>query len=147
MSTDDTFYKNGIRFECTGCAKCCFTHGENTYVYFSDKDIENTSELLKTSRIDFLNTYCQSDEDGNIYLKTKGNKCLFLNDKNQCDIYSSRPMQCRTWPFWTENIKSLKAWHESVETFCPGVNNGKLYTAKNIKKSAEKRDKWYNIIL
>jgi Fe-S-cluster containining protein len=56
-------------------------------------------------------------------------------------------MQCRTWPFWTENIKSLKAWEESVENFCPGVNNGKLHTAKSIKKSAEKRDEWYNIIL
>ena len=28
-------------------------------------------------------------------------------------------MQCRTWPFWPENMSS-KAW-TSIAAFCPGV--------------------------
>jgi Fe-S-cluster containining protein len=53
--------------------------------------------------------------------------CVFLrrDEKTQralCGIYEVRPRQCRTWPFWPENLKSLKAWEKAAEG-CPGMDN------------------------
>ena len=28
-----------------------------------------------------------------------------------CSIYRARPAQCRTWPFWPENLLSKRDWH------------------------------------
>ncbi len=67
--------------------------------------------------------------------------CVFLKTneegKRGCSIYSVRPLQCRTWPFWPENIKSPQAW-ERVAQSCPGVNKGTagegtLYTVDQIR--------------
>jgi Fe-S-cluster containining protein len=143
MSTTTPFYKNGINFTCTGCGACCKTHGENAYVYLSDIDVENTARFLKMERIDFLNSYCASDEDGNIYLRMIEESCCFLDSRNQCRIYEVRPMQCRTWPFWSENIKSRTAWKTMVQSCCPGVKNGRLHSKQEIEKTAKKRDDWY----
>jgi len=37
-----------------------------------------------------------------------------------CTIYSVRPAQCRTWPFWTHNLKTPQAWHRAASR-CPGM--------------------------
>ena len=53
--------------------------------------------------------------------------CTFLkreNGKALCSIYPVRPVQCRTWPFWSSNLRSREAW-ESAANNCPGMNNGR----------------------
>jgi Fe-S-cluster containining protein len=55
--------------------------------------------------------------------------CIFLDTrggKRTCSIYEARPTQCRTWPFWTENLTSHGAWDDAGVT-CPGINNGTHY--------------------
>jgi hypothetical protein len=42
-----------------------------------------------------------------------------------------RPLQCRTWPFWTENLASEKVWNHSSKR-CPGMNQGKEYSLEQI---------------
>ena len=52
--------------------------------------------------------------------------------KRVCGIYEVRPLQCRTWPFWPENLENKQAWN--VETRkCPGMNTGKHYTPAKIE--------------
>jgi len=34
---------------------------------------------------------------------------VFLKDK-QCTVYPVRPAQCRTFPWWKENLSSKEAW-------------------------------------
>ncbi len=46
--------------------------------------------------------------------------CVFL-EQNRCAVYEARPTQCRTWPFWPENMNS-KAWKRDVIDFCPGAS-------------------------
>ena len=41
-----------------------------------------------------------------------------------CSIYLVRPLQCRTWPFWSSNLTSAEAWNRAAKT-CPGMNRGK----------------------
>ena len=48
-----------------------------------------------------------------------------------CTIYPVRPRQCRTFPFWPENLESPEAWEEATET-CHGVGSGKLYRLEDI---------------
>lgn len=67
--------------------------------------------------------------------KKPGNDCIFLHrtDKGiQCEIYPVRPVQCRTWPFWPEVIKSPDTWNQAA-THCQGMNKGRLYSVTEIE--------------
>jgi uncharacterized protein len=127
-------YKKGIKFECQGSGKCCVSRDSYGYVYLSHNDIIRFSKYLKLSIKKFKNLYCQVTE-GLIHLieKTELNgNCIFLKDK-KCSVYKGRPSQCRTWPFWNENMNS-KVWNEDISINCPGVGKGKVITAKKIEK-------------
>jgi len=50
-----------------------------------------------------------------------------------------RPTQCRTYPFWPENVKSADAWH-ALEPDCPGLNRGRLFTPAEIDALARETD-------
>ena len=52
--------------------------------------------------------------------------CIFWDDAKGCTVYSARPTQCRTFPFWRENLTSPKTWDEAAQ-LSPGVNHGRLY--------------------
>jgi Fe-S-cluster containining protein len=62
-----------------------------------------------------------------------GFDCVFLDrtkipGKAVCGLYQARPSQCRTWPFWAENIESEEAWNATKSrTPCPGMGRGRLY--------------------
>lgn len=73
--------------------------------------------------------------DGLFHLKRNKKSCPFLKD-SQCMVYKARPTQCRTWPFWTENMKP-KVWEKEIKTFCPGIGKGKLFSKEEIKKNIE----------
>ena len=127
-------YKNGIRFECQGSGKCCVSRESYGFVYLSDNDIIRFSKYLKLSIKKFKDKYCQITK-GFIHLVEKTElkgKCIFLKDK-KCSVYKGRPSQCRTWPFWNENMNS-KVWNEDISLNCPGVGKGKIVKANKIKE-------------
>lgn len=68
--------------------------------------------------------------------------CVFLcpagKDKRGCAIYPVRPLQCRTWPFWKENLRSPDHWLAASER-CPGINRGRLYTKDEILNILEQK--------
>ena len=48
-----------------------------------------------------------------------------------------RPTQCRTWPFWPENLRNNRAWHSAAKT-CPGTKdvlsgNGDFYPVEQVR--------------
>lgn len=61
--------------------------------------------------------------DGALSLKEypRTYECIFLRD-GKCQVYGARPKQCRTFPFWPENLESEKAWEETAKR-CEGVNH------------------------
>jgi Fe-S-cluster containining protein len=70
--------------------------------------------------------------------------CIFLrriDGAKKCMIYSVRPAQCRSWPFWPANLASGKAWNEATRK-CPGVNRGRLHTNQEIQKLKRLRKWW-----
>jgi Fe-S-cluster containining protein len=66
-----------------------------------------------------------------------GYDCVFLDrttdpDKALCSIHENRPQQCRTWPFWPENIKSPRAWQRTSRA-CEGINRGPVIPLHQIR--------------
>lgn len=50
-----------------------------------------------------------------------------------CSIYEVRPLQCRTWPFWPENVESRETWDHAAQR-CHGMNHGRRqFTAEQIE--------------
>ena len=134
MQDDIIDYKKGIRFECQSSGNCCVSRDSYGYVYLSDIDLKRFSKHFKISLKKFKEKYCQIT-DGFIHLDEKSKldgNCIFLKDK-KCSVYTSRPNQCRTWPFWNDNMKA-KVWNDDIALNCPGVGKGKLINKKEIDK-------------
>ncbi len=126
-------FTKGINFECQGSSNCCVSRGNYGYVYLSKKDLTNLAKYLNLSTDIFEKKYCEFSE-GYLHLRElniNGN-CQFLKNK-KCSIYSARPIQCRTWPFWKENMNTKK-WKEELIDFCPGIGKGRLISASTIQK-------------
>ena len=68
-----------------------------------------------------------------------GYDCIFLDrttlpGKAICSLYDARPAQCRTWPFWPENLLNEETWKRvKRETPCPGMNKGPLVPIEDIR--------------
>jgi Fe-S-cluster containining protein len=70
--------------------------------------------------------------------------CIFIHKidgAKRCMIYSVRPAQCRSWPFWPANLASGKAWNEATRK-CPGVNRGRLHTCEEVQR-LKRLKKWW----
>ena len=62
--------------------------------------------------------------------------CVFFDgNSRKCTVYSARPRQCRTWPFWKSNIRTPETWAETCEV-CPGSGSGALIPLEEIKRQA-----------
>ena len=127
-------YGNGIKFQCQGSANCCISRGSYGFVLLSKKDLLKLTNFFKISLLNFKKKYCHTT-DGFVHLKEtrKNGECIFLKNNNKCSVYKYRPIQCRTWPFWPENM-NVKMWNNDVVNFCPGIGKGKLVNKKKIEK-------------
>ena len=130
------WWEDGIRFECRGSGKCCTSRGQYGYVYLTLKDRRRLARGLRLPTAVFTRRYCALT-DGSWHLKRPHEDCAFLEGK-KCTVYGARPEQCRTWPFWPENM-GARTWSREIRTFCPGIGKGKLHSAAEIR-AALKRD-------
>ena len=107
-------YEKGIKFKCQGSSKCCVSRGTYGFVYLSEKDLKKISYFLKIKTEIFKKKFCQYTNKF-LHLKevNKNGNCIFLKEK-KCTIYNARPTQCRTWPFWAENMNSKK-WNQDIK--------------------------------
>jgi Fe-S-cluster containining protein len=56
--------------------------------------------------------------------------CVFWH--GGCTVYEARPLQCRTYPFWSEVLASEKAWRETARS-CPGIGQGAWHSLEEIE--------------
>lgn len=127
------FYDDGLNFTCQMCGYCCAN--EPGYVFLSENDISRLAQSLALDRSSFIKTYTRYVDYGRYYLislKEKDNyDCEFLT-KNGCALYSSRPTQCLTYPFWSHILSSLDSWNKE-QVYCKGINKGKKVSKKEIE--------------
>lgn len=114
-----SWYKEGLRFECTGCGQCCT--GAPGYVWLSAQEIDEISAHLQISKEEFMSRYTRNVFGRYSLIEDRANfDCVFLKDK-KCQIYPVRPKQCRTFPWWKENLESSASWKEVAER-CEGID-------------------------
>lgn len=134
---EDVWYKEGLRFQCTGCGGCCT--GAPGYVWLTEEDILAIAEFLDLPLQEFADRFLRS-VNGKISLReiSPSNDCVFLEDKKRCSIYAARPKQCRTFPFWPNNLKSKSDW-EKAALACEGISlNAPLISLEEIRKRSER---------
>ncbi len=133
------WYADGLDFTCTQCGNCCT--GGPGYVWISKDEIARLADHLKITPQETVERYCRKI-DGQFSLKEQRSAaglydCVFLKDvpvarrdgegnevlqtMRACSVYAVRPLQCRTWPFWPENLSSEGSWNRAAKR-CHGMN-------------------------
>jgi Fe-S-cluster containining protein len=121
------FFDHGIRFECRRCGDCCV--GEPGTIFVAPFEMERLAAHLEMSATQIVDTYLYPYKTGYSIKEDDDGRCLFFDDG--CTIYTVRPNQCRTFPFWFSNIRSERRWRR-IARHCPGVGQGRLYTRREI---------------
>lgn len=129
------WWHQGLRFACQGSGKCCVSYGSHHYVYVTLEDRRRLAATLNMPTRQFTRKYC-AKTDGLFHLVMGEDPCVFL-DGRRCSVYEGRPTQCRTWPFWPENMRAAK-WSR-VAAFCPGVGRGEVVPAETIREILEQQ--------
>jgi uncharacterized protein len=133
----------GFLFDCKQCGKCCSNETEG-FVFLYMSDIENASRTLGLSKKEFAKKYLvltdyeytiwnedlestgETQTMKTLVLKSENTAdCIFLtlkNGKKLCEIYESRPDQCKFFPFWSMLMTSEIDLLASKE-FCKGFFN------------------------
>ena len=128
---DASIYEKGLHFKCQRCGRCCQSRGEYAYVYVSLPERQRLALHLQLPTQVFTRRYCDKTDEL-FHLRATDKHCFFLTD-GRCSVYQARPKQCRTWPFWPENMNK-KVWFGEVSKDCPGIGAGPLSDAKQIEK-------------
>ena len=118
------WYAGGLRFECQPeCGRCCTRRDGRDFVYLEPEDVWRLALALGLSTAEFRRLHAVRDR-GWTALRMTADACPFL-DGWRCRVYASRPVQCRTFPFWREALRSPAAWR-ALGALCPGIGRGGL---------------------
>ena len=121
------FWSEGLNFSCTACGKCCQNKGD---VWLNTEEFALLADSLKLPVDDVMQIYVEEVQGGWVRLKSKkvmdtssshggegsliAEECIFLSDDDHktCTIYQQRPVQCRTYPYWSNLLTSRKQWEK-----------------------------------
>jgi len=125
------------------------------------EEIVRLATFLKITPEQVVERYCRK-VDGNWSLKEFRNAagnydCVFLKEekitarnrdgevvthtRRHCAVYDVRPLQCRTWPFWPENLWSKKTWDHAAKR-CHGMNAGHRHFSRERIESLRDAKDW-----
>ncbi len=154
--------------DCKKCKKnihCCIFKNNSGFTFIGIKDAERIKKTIKKDYSYFLDysplpkkiisaikkdesylegalRYSQIDKKKILRLKTKKQgRCIFLNDKGKCDIYSIRPNICRIYPFWVIRLNNgkLKVIEHDINSGCSVIKSlNKKHT--DLEKTLSKKE-------
>jgi Fe-S-cluster containining protein len=158
MHMPSNWFSGGVHFECTTCGKCCTVEPDlekYTGVSVNYREREAIAQLLKITRKEFEAKYTKIVREVNgmawrsllfvLHEQLGFYACVFYNvETKKCGIYSARPTQCSSFPFWSTLLGSHEEWNSSawggVGAFaCEGINNGPLITEDEIVRKLKSR--------
>lgn len=128
---DKPWYCEGLRFQCTGCGRCCT--GEPGYVYVTKAEIKALAAVLEMGVWEFEEAFVRPVGGRKSLVEHVNGDCVFYDNlSRRCRVYPVRPRQCRTWPFWGSNLRSPDAWERTCRA-CPGIGRGPLIPVAEIE--------------
>ncbi len=130
--SETPWYGDGLRFTCSQCGDCCT--GAPGYVWVNNEEIASLAATVGIEDVDeFERLYVRKVGVRKSLKEFPNGDCVFFDTESRgCTVYSARPRQCRTWPFWDSNIKTPETWQATCEA-CPGSGKGKLYQLGEIE--------------
>lgn len=135
------FFDKGIHFKCQKCGACCT--GEPGAVYIDIDESRLVANFLGMEYHTFRQEYLLHLGDRDSLREDPQGRCVFYH--NGCAIYTVRPNQCRTYPFWFQNLRSERNWQKAVKE-CPGIGKGRKYKKNEILRLLESSFQLNNII-
>lgn len=128
------WYKDGLKFKCTQCGKCCT--GSSGFVWVSESEVAGMAAALKMDVSLFKRKFIRVRNQKLALVEKKNGDnfdCVFLKD-NKCQVYMARPVQCRTYPWWPENLTSEESWMMAAME-CEGISDeGNLVPLEEIQE-------------
>ena len=122
---DEVFEK----IDCLQCGNCCKT----TKPLLKEDDIKEISKRIELSIEETKVKYLELDEDNDWTFNTL--PCPFLGANNECQIYSSRPKDCREFPHTNKSGFASRSYQVSFNTtVCPAT----YYIVENLKRIINK---------
>jgi Fe-S-cluster containining protein len=129
-----------LRFACSGCGACC-SGGPDYHVYLDPREAERIRRHLGLSGAWFRRRYLRRTSEGELILSHGGaDRCVFLRPDNRCGIYPVRPLQCRTYPFWPEIMRSRAAWRREALR-CEGIDRVAVVPLAKIRAALARHKK------
>ncbi|MBX3423936.1 MAG: YkgJ family cysteine cluster protein [Pirellulaceae bacterium] len=133
----EPWYQDGLKFQCTACGKCC--SGEPGYVWVNSDEIAELAQAMNLSDAQFRQQFVRQVGRRYSLREYPDGDCLLLDPKTRhCLAYEGRPIQCRTWPFWSSNLRTKEDWEQTCRV-CPGAGTGKLYSFDHIEIQRKKK--------
>ena len=118
----EPWYHDGLAFRCTRCGQCCT--GAPGFVWVNDEEVEAIAGV-SSARSPTLGVagpfYTRKLDRGRSLRERANGDCIFYQAGTGCTIYSVRPRQCRTWPFWEKNVASPDALGRNVPRYAPAL--------------------------
>ncbi|TWT80074.1 Flagellin N-methylase [Planctomycetes bacterium CA13] len=131
------WYAEGLRFECTQCGDCC--SGAPGFVWVNEEEIAAMAEEMEMEIDAFEHQFVRQVGREKSLKEYPDGDCILLGpESRKCTVYESRPIQCRTWPFWDSTVKKRGDWKQACEV-CPGAGTGKLYTFDEIELQRKRK--------
>lgn len=126
------WYAEGLMFTCTACGDCCT--GAPGYVWVNQEEIlALTAAMGLGSSAEFEQLYVRNIGMRKSLREFPSGDCVFFDGQTRrCTVYEVRPRQCRSWPFWSSNIRAPQDWDRTCE-ICPGSGKGRLYSLEEIE--------------
>lgn len=127
------WYHAGLRFECTQCGDCCT--GAPGYVWVTNDEIAAIAAVVMPEDPEkFEELYVRKVGVRKSLKEFPNGDCVFFDtEKRNCSVYTARPKQCKTWPFWDSNLRTPETWKQTCEA-CPGSGKGKLHQLGQIEE-------------
>lgn len=140
MSSSRQWFEDDVlHFRCTGCGECCKQPG---FVYVTREEGDRIAKYLhgdEANAFTLTGEFWTEQPDGDFVIEVLGGRgCPFLVD-DTCSIHAVKPAQCRTYPFWPENLTSAKRWRAEMK-YCEGIGPaGETYRAFDIRRMLEEQ--------
>ena len=103
-------------------------------MFLSQSDLDQLSVFLKLPADEVRARYCREVNWGGstrLSLREQANyDCVFWGEGG-CTVYASRPLQCRSFPFWPSQLADRESWETAAQD-CPGIGLGPLHSAIEI---------------
>jgi len=129
------WYAAGLHFECLQCGRCCSGPAEG-YIWVSKPEIQLIAQHLNVPVKELKQKFLRRVGLRMTVVEDAHTRdCVFLQESRRekvCMIYPVRPRQCRSWPFWPNNLAGPDAWNTAAQK-CPGINRGVSYSPEQIQ--------------